>query len=99
MVEKMPSTTSTLEWIIVGWYSKILTPPCRSGPKSWREAMRTGGTSMCGPGTITLTSTPRLAAADERGADLLVGEEVGVLDVDALRRRLDRHEVEHLRER
>ena len=63
-----PSTTSTLQWNIVGWYSAISTPASSSGPQSAREAARTTSESMIGPGTTMRTFTPRFGRLDQ-GAD------------------------------
>jgi len=59
-----PSTTSTLQWNIVGWYSAIRTPASSSAPQRAREARRTIAESISFPGVMICTSTPRRAASD-----------------------------------
>ena len=60
-----PSTTSTLQWYIVGWYSEISMPACRSSPHCAREALRTVSASMCLPGVMICTRTPRFGRRDQ----------------------------------
>ena len=58
-----PSTTSSLLCIIVGWYSWISTPASNNSPQCAFDASRTVSESLCLPGTITRTRTPRWRAA------------------------------------
>jgi len=63
-VETMNSSTIiTLQWYIVGWYSWISAPAASSSPQRAREAARTVSVSMCSPGVMICSFTPRFIAS------------------------------------
>jgi hypothetical protein len=64
----LESTSIILQWNMVGWNSEISAPACNNSPQSAREAWRTTCESMCLPGTMMRTLTPRLSAARARAA-------------------------------
>jgi hypothetical protein len=48
-----------LQWYIVGWYSYISAPASSSVPHKARDAALTTWVSVCGPGVMMRTFTPR----------------------------------------
>jgi hypothetical protein len=59
---QQPSTTIDFAWIMAGWYSKMAAPARSSGPKRRRLERWVSRWSVCRPGVMIFTSTPRAMA-------------------------------------